>query len=202
MKKHALLLLASISLFGGCTDHVRSSFEPPDEQEPVPDDTVFYETVVTLGPDGPQISEPRPITAASQREQNQLRLAIERGEVPETAYRILDGACDGASLWLFSRMDWTGDKICFRGCGSMILRDLIRYVNVNGQPVPIGYWESSTGSYWPGADRGVLVGNVGSYGSSWIPFSAWGTRGRFNLGGMTIDGIGVGYTVQGELCPD
>lgn len=176
-----------LSLVGACTD-------APDEQlddEPVADDTVFYETVISLGPDGtPVESEPRAITAGEQRRQNELRLAIEAGELPKSAFPaiIQDAGCATDAWWLYSRTDWTGSRICFRGAGIAYLGAYYRFVTIGGVPQPIGDWRISAGSYWPGADYGSLRsptlsdGGFGTSSSSlWsMAWPAWGTRTTFS----------------------
>lgn len=188
-------LLAAV----GCVDPGEPAFapEPSESSDTLPDDAVVYETVVTLGPDGAHVGEPQAVTVGAQRRQQALRLAAAHG-LPDGER---DYGCGGSSFWFFARMDWTGDKVCFKGCGIFRLGEISRYVSVGGVPIPIGNWILSSGSYWAGAESGVLVGGSGSYAASWIPVAPWTGKGRFNLGNLTIDGLSVGRTVQGEQCP-
>lgn len=145
--------------------------EPPADGEPVPDDTVFFVTAVTVSPDGAVVvSEPRAITAGEQRAQNERRLAIEAGdEVAPFSGISQDFGCASDSFWLYSYTNCTGQQICFRDPGYLFLANYNRYVLVEGQPFVVGTWEISSGCYWPGKDGGEISRRVPWYN----PYQSW-----------------------------
>jgi len=181
-----IVLSCALGLGAACTDEPIA--EPIDEgssEEPVPDDTVFFETVVELQADGRvAVSEPRAITAGEQRAQNELRRAVEAGELaPPVAGIAEDGSCRIDSVWLYSRTDWTGSRICFRGLGPAFLEEYGRYVMIGQYPVWIGDWRISSGSYWPGVDRGFMRNQYYPVDPStlWeVVWPAWGSRAVLN----------------------
>lgn len=161
------LVLALVPLVGCAVD------EPSDDDRPLQDDDVFYQTVVTILPDGTQrVSEPVAITVAEEREQNEARRAHEAGERP-TSSISQDVGCTESAIWIYSRTDFYGDKICFRDTGTAYLFDYPRYVTINGRPVYAGTWALHHASIWPGKDRGY-IGNG-------IPFSYY-SRAFVNYG--------------------
>jgi hypothetical protein len=173
--KHSSLLLGLVSLlsFAGC------ALDEPSEndEQPLLDDQVFYQTVVTAMPDGSvQVGEPIPITVAQERAQNEARLDAHVGR-SGVAPIVLDPGCGGASLWLYSRTDLYGDRICFVGSGVVALDDLARYVTINGKKYWAGTWAIASGSFWAGVSPGRLANNsesvpgVGGFWSS--PFDAY-----------------------------
>jgi hypothetical protein len=185
--KHAHLI--ALVLAAGCVD----APDDPADPAPVTDDTVFYQTVATVTPNGIVLSDPVPFTAAQQRERNERRLAREAGTLTEEWTATLDGACDPNSLWYFDQTNWTGNEICFTGCGTAVMGNYYR-----GHYPFLATWNISSGSYWPGNAPGVLALSP-SY-SPVIQFYAWGPRKSFNYAPYYVQGLGVGF-VFGQDCP-
>lgn len=174
------LVLAALVL-AGCVD---VPDDPAATEDPVSDDTVFFDTIVTVNADGTtNVSEPRTITAGEQRAQNELRLAVERGEVAAPAANLVqDDSCLGDSLWFYYRTDWVGPRICFRGAGYADLANYTVYILVNGHPFPVGDWRIQSGSYWPGSSGGAIHHPRSPFSGelSWrLSFGGWGARQAF-----------------------
>ncbi len=159
---YAALACAVIALSSaGClTENAGTSVD--DDDAPLDDDTVVYDTVATVGPDGEVVmSEPRAITVREQRDQNQARLSdqptvIYVGYTPVSASPEQDFACAYDSLWLYSRTDFSGDRICFKGTGSAFAGDFSRFVVINGRKYYAGTWEIPSGSFLVGIRTGRL----------------------------------------------
>jgi hypothetical protein len=156
--KFSPLFLTSVALAGGCVDSV-SSDDTSDTVTPVPDDTVFTDTVVVMGSDGSiDVRGPFSITAGEQRAQNELRRAVEAGEAEApVASLVEDVSCSGQAFWLYARTDWTGNRVCFLGTGSVRLDTYDDYVTINHRKYYAGTWGISSGSYWPGAEYGMIT---------------------------------------------
>lgn len=200
MRLHARLLLSCLAcLFAACVDDP----DLPPAEEPVADDAVFAETVATLHADGTiTFAPPRPLTVREERAQNAMkaRLAAAADGRPATTpdlpppgdtvnaggYVISgtatrDAACGWDSLWVYSRTDWTGDRICFRGNGVLWMKDYDRYALVAGMWMYIGNWRLAWGSYWPGANSGGLNGKTASGVWQRQAFARYGRQGVFHF---------------------
>jgi hypothetical protein len=184
-------------LVSGCTDDLDG---PPDETAPITDDTVFYQTVVKVNSQGFEESEPVAVTAAAQRVQAERRVAREQGDSLLPWDATLDGACAGTSLWYYDRTDYSGNQICFTGCGVAVMQNYVRfYRGFDGKLHVLGTWRINQGSYWPG-DRPGMLAMSPDY-STFILFSAWGARAPFNVSPKVVEGIGVGFANPGDPCP-
>jgi len=197
MKIYSLVLLVLVS----CVDNVDEG--PVDD--PVSDDTVFYQTVAHASADGVVFDDPQPITAKQQRLMAEARMAHERGEVHPSWTPTQDGACAGTSLWLFDRTDYSGNEICFTGCGVADLTNYVRtYRGVDGRLHVLGTWRITSGSYWPG-DRPGALGTVTNGSPAYFVehwFTAWGARAAFNYApDAYLWAVGVGFSYAGEPCP-
>lgn len=191
MQKLSLLVAVVVSACG-------SIEEVDEEQEEVlADDTIVYDTIVTLGPDGAVTSEPRAITVGEQRAQLAAR---ERGEKIASADPY-DPGCGTSSLWLYYRRDWTGARICFRGCGTAGLWEYLRFSNIGGIAQTMGTWEMYEGSHWAGADVGFLGGWSGS--GPTIKTTSWGYYSGKQAFSHHLKSrvIAIGYNEPGVGCP-
>ena len=173
-----MALVATLVVLGAC---VAADDSIDDGDLAVSDDTIFFDTVVQLLPDGTFVAgEPRAVTAGEQRAQNELRRAIEAGEAEVPGPGIAeDFSCLYDSFWFYSRSDFTGSRICFAGYGVAWLEDYTRYILVNGHPLPIGDWQITSGSYWPGVRAGWMYNfhQVDGPGTQWsLSWSSWGYR--------------------------
>src|SRR5688572_9208954 len=155
------LAVVAASLASGCA--VDADDGPGDDTATpageAPDDAEFYETVVTMSLDGTvTISAPRLVTAGQQRAENELRLAVERGEAEWPASLTADGGCPPTAVWIYSGTNRTGRRICFSGTGSVLLKDYYQFADIGGVPTPIGTWQIASGSIYPGDKFGVIAG--------------------------------------------
>jgi hypothetical protein len=127
---------------------------------------VLYDTIDTIGPDGEVVmSEPRPITVGEQRAQNLARRYGDEPAVAANGFGLNSGegtqdfACLNDSLWVYSRMDYSGDRICFHDRNSeFIMSHFDRYVVINGRKYYAGTWRIPSGSYLVGARGGYFAG--------------------------------------------
>lgn len=131
-----------------------------EDGTPLPDDAVVYDTVATVSADGSVVmSAPRATTAAMQRAQNAVRMHLGEPVVAGGGYGGggggQDDECLADSFWLYSRTDYTGDRICFQGLGVYVMGDYGRFVMINGHPY-YGTWRISSGSFIAGDERGEL----------------------------------------------
>jgi hypothetical protein len=165
--KSTFVLLSTL-LAGACAE---PEVDPALESEdPVPDETEFFETAVQIHPDGTStVSEPRVITARKQRAQNRARAAFDPNEVDI----FQDGACSQDGVWLYSRPDFTGSRICFTGYGHVWLDELYRYHRSGGRLIPIGTWGLTEGSFVPGVFQGTLTDKkrwgITTWIETWLP---------------------------------
>ncbi len=90
-------------------------------------------------------------------------------------------ACGWDSLWVYSRTDGTGDRICFRGNGVLWMKDYDRYALVAGMWMYIGNWRLAWGSYWPGANSGGLNGKTAAGVWQRQAFARYGRQGVFHF---------------------
>lgn len=199
IQPHLLLCCLAAFLFTACVDDPDAN---PDEV-PVADDAVFHEIVATLQPDGTvTFAQPRAITVREEREQNAMKArmlatAASRsgatpgapdtgvvvnagfGGVSGTATR--DTSCAWESLWVYSRTDWTGDRICFIGNGILYMKNYDRFGFIAGMWLWIGNWRLAWGSYWPGTNSGGLNGKSASGVWQSTPFPRYGRQGIFHF---------------------
>jgi len=174
--KHSSVLLGLVSLLSAAGCALDEPTET-DDQPPLLDDQVFYQTVVTTTPDGSvQLGEPIAITVAQEREQNEARLAAEAG-ASGVAPAVVDASCGNASIWLYSRTDLLGDRVCFVGKGAVFLEEVPRYITINGKKYWAGDWRISTGSFWAGVSAGRLSNHYDfepdGNGRWTVPFDAY-----------------------------
>jgi hypothetical protein len=82
-----------------------------------------------------------------------------------------DGACSGASLWLFDEWNLKGDEICFSGAGTAQLRDFPG-AHIDGGP---STWSGAVRSYWAGSEVGGFYGPAQQPGQLFcgVPFGAY-----------------------------
>jgi len=154
--KHIYIALVMLALPSCVADVDPSS----NDDAPLADDAIVYDTVATVGPDGQVVlSPPRPITVGEQRAQAQARLEtapsiIANGYGLPSTIPDQDYACLDTSLWVYSRTDFTGDRICFASVpGDLGMPNYSRYVTINGHAYYAGTWQISSGSFLTG-DRG------------------------------------------------
>ena len=189
----AIALLASLA---ACGADAPTAARP----EPVPDDTVFDETVLIRRADGSIEATTRTITAGEERRQNQRR--ADRADralasvVPVVPVVQQDTTCAGRALWLYDRTDLTGNRICFDDLdtppGYTTSLYIANYVRVwrrrpNGLRYPVAYWDIPSGSYWPGARAGWILGDQPEVDAgvddprSAFAFGAWGDATPFQF---------------------
>lgn len=185
MQRFALLTsLLSLSSFAGCALDESTDTDAQVDEPAIDDTTIFLQTVVTVAPDGSTtMSEPIEMTVAQQRTQNERRLAMQTGK-SEAAFAVEDPGCTDAAIWLYSRTDFYGDRICFVGQGAAFLQDQSRYYFLNGRHYWAGSWAISQGSFWPGESPGRLSNHYdfvadGVDGRWSIPFASYGARSAF-----------------------
>ncbi|MEO8553640.1 MAG: hypothetical protein ABI678_26885 [Kofleriaceae bacterium] len=145
-----------------------------DDGAPLPDDAVVYDTVATLSPDGSVVmSAPRAITVAEQRAQNLERMRGTEPTIAAAGYTVVgrppgqDFDCGLSSLWVYSRTDYTGDRICFQGNSWFNLGEYSRFAMINGHPY-FGNWKIPSGSFSAGYEPGsfwALDPATGTYSS-------------------------------------
>lgn len=166
MKNLPLALACAIAMTSAACVESLETDDPAsttDDPEPLPDDTIVYDTVATMGPDGQVVmSEPRPITVREQRAQNDARLSttpsvIYSGYTPIGSFGQQDYGCAYDSLWVYSRTDFTGDRICFSGQYYIFhMGDYSRFTVINGHTYYAGTWRIPSGSYLVGIRNGAF----------------------------------------------
>lgn len=68
-----------------------------------------------------------------------------------------DFACGYDSLWVYSRTDFTGDRICFEGqVINLYMSDYSRFTTINGHAYYAGNWRIPRGSFISGSRPGEL----------------------------------------------
>jgi hypothetical protein len=129
---------------------------PPDSQD------VFMSTSVTVDADGTIHTKAVFVTRAQEQAENEARTRVERG-LPQPLGVVVDASCDSRSVWLYDRIDLSGNRICFTGGSNaeIALGTLTRYV-CSGLGCHFDSWELQTGFLWAGAWGGDLYAAAAS----------------------------------------
>jgi hypothetical protein len=134
------------------------------ENRDVSDGESFTRTIVQFGKGRAPVVKTREITAAQQRKEVALRRRGLRdpelglGTASDAIVRDLD--CAGESLWLFDRVNFRGNEICFHGEGTINLNDFFRRYWCDAAGCHTRTWARGVASYMAGEAPGHFGGLI------------------------------------------
>jgi hypothetical protein len=145
--------------------------ESPESEASPQEEETFTLTSISANEDGTRTIVERSITASQQRAMiaeraRTLGLAVDEAESPAEGLGVdrsaihFDSSCPPAALWMFSRINLTGDQVCLIGTGTLDGLTTMGAWECHLPPWE-NFWKCATyghglSSYWAGANPGAF----------------------------------------------